>query len=244
MNTEKFSQAMGEIDSRYVEEAIHYRKGGGKRFVRIKWTAAAACIAAAVVVLAAGLLSGRWFGGSREVAVLENGDQIVFVRKDADELSFLSLDMDVTTRHLTDEETRALFADLPVSADAVFSAGDGKALLGLQGTIGDAKLVVETAGETLRDTIVEGEETSSEVGGTSVTAGYLVTDPNSRGEQTVIYYAEFQLGGSTVYVEHAGAKAESEQIKNDLAEIIQDLIGHGALPLELITGGETITDAR
>ena len=69
MNTEKFSQAMGEIDSRYVEEAIHYRKGGGKRFVRIKWTAAAACIAAAVVVLAAGLLSGRWFGGSREEAV-------------------------------------------------------------------------------------------------------------------------------------------------------------------------------
>ena len=126
----------------------------------------------------------------------------------------------------------------------VFSAGDGKELLGLQGTIGDAKLVVETAGETLRDTIVEGEETSSKVGGTSVTAGYLVTDPNSRGEQTVIYYAEFQLGGSIVYVEHAGAKAESEQIKNDLAEIIQDLIGHGALPLELITGGETITDAQ
>ena len=45
-------------------------------------------------------------------------------------------------------------------------------------------------------------------------------------------------------MEHAGAKAESEQIKNDLAEIIQDLIGHGALPLELITGGETITDAQ
>lgn len=35
---------------------------------------------------------------------------------------------------------------------------------------------------------------------------------------TVIYYAEFQLGGSTVYAEHAGARAESEQIKSELAE--------------------------
>lgn len=61
---------------------------------------------------------------------------------------------------------------------------------------------------------------------------------------TAIYYAEFQLGGSTVYVEHAGAKAESEQIKNDLAEIIQDLIGHGALPWDVITGGKMTPDTR
>lgn len=62
-----------------------------------------------------------------------------------------------------------------------------------------------------------GTEESSEVNGTSVTAGYFITDPNSKGEQTAIYYATFKLGDCTVYVENAGAIADSESVKNELA---------------------------
>ena len=72
--------------------------------------------------------------------------------------------------------------------------------------------------------------------GTSVTAGYFVTDRNSVGEQNVIYYATFKLGDSTVYVENAGAKTESESVKNDLATIIQELINNGALDLSSFNG--------
>ena len=72
--------------------------------------------------------------------------------------------------------------------------------------------------------------------GTSVTAGYFVTDPNSNGEQNAIYYATFKLGDSTIYVENAGAKTESETIKNDLDTIIQELINNGALDLSAING--------
>ena len=81
-----------------------------------------------------------------------------------------------------------------------------------------------------------GSEESSEVNGTSVTAGYFVTDRNSVGEQNVIYYATFKLGDSTVYVENAGAKTESESVKNDLATIIQELINNGALDLSSFNG--------
>lgn len=54
MNTEKFSDAMNEIDPRYIEEAVQYRpkvlRPGWKR-----WAAAAACLTLAV-------LSAFWIG--------------------------------------------------------------------------------------------------------------------------------------------------------------------------------------
>lgn len=51
MNPKKFSEAMGEVDSRYVDEAICYKKSGKKQ-VYIRWAASAACIAFILVVAA------------------------------------------------------------------------------------------------------------------------------------------------------------------------------------------------
>lgn len=72
--------------------------------------------------------------------------------------------------------------------------------------------------------------------GLSVTAGYFVTDRNSVGAQNAIYYAAFKLGDSMIYVENAGAKTESEAVKNDLAAIIQKLINNGAPDLSAVNG--------
>ena len=49
MNLEKFSMAMGQLEDRYLEEALHYR--AGKRCSWLRWGALAACLA---LVLAAG----------------------------------------------------------------------------------------------------------------------------------------------------------------------------------------------
>lgn len=43
MNAKKFSEAMGELDSKYVEEAIHYKKKS-KKSVWVKLGAAAVCV--------------------------------------------------------------------------------------------------------------------------------------------------------------------------------------------------------
>ena len=53
MNSKKFSEAMSELDSKYVDEAISYKKKA-KKPVWAKWGAIAACFVA-VTVLGVGL---------------------------------------------------------------------------------------------------------------------------------------------------------------------------------------------
>ena len=216
MNAKKFSDAMSELDTKYVDEALNYKKKA-KKPGWIKWGAMAACFAV-IAVLGVGVFQSGLFGNS-------------------------SIDIDgaVTTRQLTEDEIATLFPNLPVTAHAIFKtsdmdAGNSPELIGFEGNIGNAKMVISTTNISLLDTEISGNEEISTVNGTSVTAGYFVTDPNSNGEQNAIYYATFKLGDSTIYVENAGAKTESETIKNDLATIIQELINNGALDLSAING--------
>lgn len=78
-------------------------------------------------------------------------------------------------------------------------------------------------------------ETNAVFGDLPVTAGYFITDPNSRGEQIVIYYADFKLGDSTVHMENAGSSQDSETIKNELVEAICKIIALGDVnPTEIL----------
>ena len=49
MNTKKFSEAMNEIDGKYVEEAIGYGSRKAQKTVWMKWGAMAACLCLMVV---------------------------------------------------------------------------------------------------------------------------------------------------------------------------------------------------
>lgn len=238
MNAKKFSDAMSELDTKYVDEALNYKKKA-KKLGWVKWGAMAACFAV-IAVLGVGVFQSGLFGNKTDIATLENGTEIVFVKS---EMTASSIDIDgaVTTRQLTEDEIATLFPNLPVTAHAIFKtsdmdAGNSPELIGFEGNIGNAKMVISTTNISLLDTEISGNEEISTVNGTSVTAGYFVTDPNSNGEQNAIYYATFKLGDSTIYVENAGAKTESETIKNDLATIIQELINNGALDLSAING--------
>lgn len=55
MNTKKFSEAMGEIDDKYVDEAIQYQSKKKKRGW-LKWGAMAACLCLVVCAIAIPLL--------------------------------------------------------------------------------------------------------------------------------------------------------------------------------------------
>lgn len=231
MNAKKFSDAMSELDGRYVEEALDYKKKV-KQPAWVRWGAAAACFAV-ITVLGVGVFQSGLFGNKTEIATLDNETEIVFV-KSKTAVSSLHLDGNVTTRKLTEEELAILFPNLPVTAHAVF--GDNKELIGIEGNIGNAKMVISTTDISLLDTVIVGIEGMSTVNGISVTAGYFVTDRNSVGAQNAIYYAAFKLGDSMIYVENAGAKTESEAVKNDLAAIIQELINNGAPDLSAVKG--------
>ncbi len=243
MNAKKFSEVMGELDTKYVDEAIGYKKET-KKPVWVKWGAAAASFTAAAV-LGAILFQSGLLGNKTDIAALDNGDKIVFVKS---ETAASSIDIDgiITTRQLTEEEIAALFPDLPVAAHAVFMTGDmgtdhSQKLIGFEGNIGNIKMIVSTSDIQLLDTVIDGTEERTEINGINITAGYFVTDPNSKGEQNAIYYAALELGSCKVYLENSGAKENSEAIKNQLAEVIEKLIENGELDLTSFVDSEADT---
>lgn len=230
MNAKKFSDAMSDLDMKYVDEAINYKKKDRKS-IWVKLGMVAACFVV-IAVLGVGVFQSGLFVNQTDIATLDNGTEIVFVKSETF-TSNINIGVNVTTRKLTEEEIALLFPNLPVTAHIVFS--DNKELIGLEGSIGNTKMVISTMDIPLLDTEVVGIEEISTVNGISATAGYFVTDRNSGGEQNIIYYATFKLGDSTIYVENAGSKAERESVKNDLATIIQELINNGEIDLSAIS---------
>ncbi len=225
MNAKKFSDAMGELDGKYVEEALR-RPQKARKPRWVKWSVLAACLAIAAVL---GVARSGLLGGRTDSVTLESGEELVFVR--ADEVG-ASLDIagTITTRELTAEEAAAVFPGLTVTGHATCQTLDADAvpeLIGLEGQIGEIKLVVSTSDAQLLDAVVEGTETTSRVLGTDVTAGYFLTDRNSSGERYVIYYADFAAGGCRVYLEHTGPYAERETLKMQLAEVLQTIVENG-----------------
>ena len=210
---------MSELDSKYVDEAISYKKKA-KKPVWAKWGAIAACFVA-VTVLGVGLFQSGLFGSHTDIATLNNGEKIVFVKSDNVGGS-LALDVDVTTKPLTEDETLALFSDLPVTANAIFlnsdiDAGGSQELIGFEGQVGNVKVIISTSDVQLLDTVIVGTEKVSEINGITIVAGY--------------YYATFEIGDCKVYLENGGMKDDSETIKNQLAEVIQKLTENGNLDL-------------
>ena len=53
-------------------------------------------------------------------------------------------------------------------------------------------------------------------------------------KRQVIYYATFDMGENTIYVEYSGTENESETVKNNLVDTILQLIENGAFDLSQI----------
>lgn len=235
---------MSELDSKYVDEAINYKKKA-KKPIWAKWRAVAACFVA-VAILGVGLFQSGLFGNRTDIATLNNGDKIIFVKSDHVGGS-LDLAVDITTKQLTENEAEALFPGLSVTANAIFQnnnmdAGNSQELIGFEGQIGNIKVIISTSNVQLLDTVIDGTEENTEINGVTITAGYFVTDPNSKGEQNAIYYATFEIDSCKVYLENAGTKADSETTKNQLAEVIQKLIENGDPDITSYIDSEVGTD--
>lgn len=244
MNAKQFSDAMSELDTKYVDEALYYKKKA-KKPGWIKWGSVAACFAVAAI-LGVGMFQSGLFGTKTDVATLDNGSKIVFVES---EIGSSSIDINgtITTRQLTEEEIADLFPNLSASAHAVFrtsdmDAGNSPELIGFEGNIGNIKMVVSTSDVPLLDTVMAGTEETTEINGINISTGYFVTGLNSKGEQNAIYYATLEIGNCKVYLENAGTKANSEATKNQLAEVIQTFLENGELDISSCADGETGTE--
>ena len=235
MRKEDFFEVLGELDSDIVKEAktLIKRKTNWKI-----WGVMAACLAV-VAALGIGLLQSGLFGKSTDTVTLDNGDKIVFVKSNTG-LSSFCLAYDASQRQLTEEETHSLFPGLPITAHAIYMTSylnvvyDPPELIGVKGNIGNVKITISVSNIQLSDVVIIGNEKSTKVNGTSVTAGYFITRPNSNGKRTVIYYATIEFGSSQVYIESSGAAEDRETIKNEVAAMIQAFIKNGEPDLSQI----------
>lgn len=209
MKTPRFAYAVGHVDDELVCSAA--ASNTKKRFW-LKWGSLAACFAL-ILALGIGFFTNV---GDNQIATLDNGTKISFVKSDHG-IGQFDIAFQIETRDLTEAERKALFGELPVIAHAVFNA-ESQTIIGLEGKFNDMKLIVSAPGMMLKDTVIEGEEGVSDVNGVLVKAGYFISG------NTVIYYATFALDGNTVYLENAGPKDEGESVKEDIATAIQDII--------------------
>ena len=132
MRKNKISEAMGNINQKYVNEATAYT-GEAKtahRPVWMKWGAVAACFAL-VAAIGFGLFQSGLFGGNEQIATLDNGSKINFVKSDGGVAQF-DIAFEISTRDLTEDEIENLFGDLPVTGYALFN-NENESILGIEG---------------------------------------------------------------------------------------------------------------
>lgn len=227
MRRKKISEIISNINSEYIEEAAVYtgKEKSRNHFTWIKWGVISACIAL-LILFGVGILQNI----NTHTVTLDNGDTIKFA-KDKSSKTEVEAKIGAEERTLTEEEVQTLFHDLPVRVDGLFDLDDHK-LVHLKGTIGDVKLCVSRLGWLVSDTEITGYTDASIVDGVTVYAGYCYSTGK---EKTIIYYATFNLGNSTVYVEHAGKYDDAKTLRNQISKATQDLIENGEINLEQIT---------
>lgn len=228
MKEKRILRALGQVDNQYIKEA-EPMKNLDKRVHWQKWISVAACFSLVIIIVIL-VFQSELFGTKTDIAILENGEKITFVKSD---MFATLIDLDVTTRALNDEEIKMLFADLPITANAYFDMNNHN-IIGFEGKIDDVKLVVSTSGTKLLDTIIKGNSYTSTVNDTLVKAGYFVTNTHSQAIKTVIYYATFDIGKNSIYVEYSGAENESDVVKKKLVDTILKLIENKEFDLSQI----------
>ncbi len=229
MNGEDILMSMNEIDNEMIASAAKGPAKKGKAFKKI--IAAAACVA---VILAVGVFAAK-SGGLFGTLKYEIGTQNFEFKRGAFSASggqSIVLD-DETDRALTAEECERVFGADSSGFYAVFSNKTGK-LNYAEGTVNGSKVCVSEKGKMRLDVIVEGSEGEQIISGEKVAAGYFITDANSRGERTAIFYARFEAGGMEYYIEKAGDNKNRDTVGTELAGQIVQIIENGGFDTDAV----------
>ena len=227
MTNERFFTLMNEIDDRLLLREAGAAKKSSKIVHWIRWGALAACLA---LVLGIGL---AWNGD--HTVTLGSGDTLRFARGGAvgrAKVDFNGMfNCDVQSRGLTQEEADSLVDDFKFEGWGLFNSEIG-ALLGFEGWNEEGIYLQVSSGPMWSCTVLNGVEQTCVINGIPVSAGY--TDANHHGKQIIIYYATLEIGSQTVYLEHGGLVADREELREELADMIETLIAHGEIDLAQI----------
>ena len=166
---------------------------------------------------------------------LANGDSIVY-HIGSTNVASIHVGYPVSSRELTDAELDAILPETTERRSAIgtFREENGE-LLRVEGKLGDATIIFAQDNFPISDVVLEGNESSSSVNGIPVTTGYFVTSPNSRGEQSAIFFASFSIGNTNVFVECYGDKSDADAVSQETADLIFSIITKGEPDFSAIT---------
>jgi len=224
MTNEKLYEAIGDISDKKIKEAKQVRKA--KQPIWLKWGAMAACLCLVVVsIICIGIINNN----KPYTAILSNGNQITFNKGDRIANSDIPI---VGIRELNETEASEIFGDINVEATVGFKEVTND-FISLEGNIDNFDIKVLRS-DISPDTVIDGDESVSDINGVSVSAGYFLTKANSQGNKTAIVYASFEVGNYTIYLETSGIEKERDTLCNVLAEEIQTLLETANLDFEKI----------
>lgn len=227
MKKEELFDIIGEVDEEKVKAAgqsLSKKKHSHK--IWIKWGALAACICI-VIVSVISILPKR----QPLTVTLSNGEEITFSTNGSLYANNIAISI-AERRPLTETEASVVFGTSQIDASVTFEEGTYEFII-LGGTIDDFDIEVRRK-DIPSCVIIEGEENTSYINDVAVTAGYFITDTNSKGEKTAIVYGSFVVGNYTVSLETVGADSELENLCNALAEEILKLIENAGFDFEQI----------
>ena len=198
----------------------------------------AACFILVIAVTAFIGVKNNWLVVKQYTVTLDNGDTLVYGKSSPKGEASYAYDYEVKDRTLTAEELHLLF---PAIANierngypyATFKADTGE-LLRLEMIVDDIHIHVARSGLPSTDTIIVGEQGSADVKGITVKTGYFVTDANSKGIKTAIFFVEYDMNDTTIYIELAGNEKDSEQLSEKLSDTLYSMIESNAPDISVI----------
>lgn len=146
-------------------------------------------------------------------------------------------------QELAGEELKAIFPTLietyNITATANFQSNEnGVSLFNIDAhaiSSSGLKSYIQLApGDVVLDYKFDVEAKSSDILGTTVTAGYFETSPNSKGQKNTIYFASFKLSGIACYVELSGPEEEKAALEYEISRLICLLIDGGPADLGIL----------
>ncbi len=222
MNGTDFLENINNIDNELIVSSQTKSNKKKSKFVMV-----AAAAAALVLFFSAVLVSVT--GRQKFTFTAPRGDVVTFKQsKLMGGLDQKSADININAdfRVLDNEQSDVIGIDLTDSC-AFFSKDTGDVLY-IEGRYNDSHIYISSGDSDYRDAIIEtGNETVCKISGTDVLTGLFVTDANSKGVKTAIFYAAFTVNGNTVYIERAGDYNNAEAVGNELTQQIDEIIASG-----------------
>ena len=220
MNGEQFLENINDIDNELIINSQNKSNKKKSKFVMIG-------AAAAALVLIFSAVSVSIISKPEFTFTAPQGEVITFKQSKAlNDFNQKSADIDADFRALDNEEGDVIGIDLTDSC-AFFSKDNGDVLY-IEGRYNDSYIYISSGDADYRDAVIEtDDETISKIAGTDALTGLFVTDANSKGVKTAIFYAEFTVNGNTVYIERAGNYKNAETVGSELIHQIDEIISVG-----------------